>query len=416
MGLVARRIAPHDDHVIRNRDLETHVKQLSRSMLAVRPLDHDTEARDPRLEARETLAPLADVGFEGRAWLHIAKRDVDGKGHTRQGCTAHAMNTRHRGTDVARFMRMPPTSSPRVLVAYGTERRGTAEIAEAIAKVLRERGAVVDCLSADRVRDVSAYDAFVIGGALYMARWHRHARRFVARFAPALRERPTWLFSSGPLDDSAANTTIPPVRGVARWMRRIGARGHMTFGGRLASDARGFIAAAMAKKNSGDWRDHHQIQTWAEQLATAIETAPRARPAAVTPTRWILATLCLVVGVSAVLGGLALAIRPDGSLLQMPTSVLDHTMFASFLAPGLLLAGVIGAWQLVTAALVIRQSEHADLAGLLAGGSLTLWIVAQMFLLRSMNALQLATLAVASWEIAESLRRLSMYRPTTATT
>jgi menaquinone-dependent protoporphyrinogen oxidase len=45
-------------------------------------------------------------------------------------------------------------------------------------------------------------------------------------------------------------------------MASIGARGHVTVGGRLEPDAKGFPASAMAKKNAGDWRDREQVHAW----------------------------------------------------------------------------------------------------------------------------------------------------------
>jgi hypothetical protein len=62
-------------------------------------------------------------------------------------------------------------------------------------------------------------------------------------------------------------------------MERVGALGHATFGGRLAADAKGFPASAMAKKRSGDWRDPAQIRAWGADIARAL---PFARPG--TPT------------------------------------------------------------------------------------------------------------------------------------
>ena len=44
---------------------------------------------------------------------------------------------------------------------------------------------------------------------------------------------PVWLFSSGPLDDSAAEGDIPAVPQVQQVAKEIRARGHRTFGGRL---------------------------------------------------------------------------------------------------------------------------------------------------------------------------------------
>jgi len=53
-------------------------------------------------------------------------------------------------------------------------------------------------------------------------------------------------------------------------MGRVSARDHMTFGGRLARDVAGFAASAMAKKNSGDWRDAAQVQAWAKSIAAQL--------------------------------------------------------------------------------------------------------------------------------------------------
>jgi menaquinone-dependent protoporphyrinogen oxidase len=112
----------------------------------------------------------------------------------------------------------------RVLVAFGSKRGGTAEIAAAVADTLRSQGLSVDCMRAAEVRDVASYDAFVVGGALYAARWIREARRFVVRNAAALRARPVWMFSSGPLDDSARRQALRPVRGVAGLLGRMDER------------------------------------------------------------------------------------------------------------------------------------------------------------------------------------------------
>jgi len=88
-----------------------------------------------------------------------------------------------------------------------------------------------------------------------------------------------WFFSSGPLDDSAARTPIAPTRQVSVLMGRVGAQGHATFGGRLAPDARGFPASAMARKHSGDWRQPESIRAWASGIARAL---PTARPGVAT--------------------------------------------------------------------------------------------------------------------------------------
>src|SRR6266536_3613757 len=107
-------------------------------------------------------------------------------------------------------------TASRVLVAYGSKGGGTAGIAETLGAALREDGLSVDVRPAAEVRDVSGYDAVVLGGAVYAARWHPEARKFARRHGRALRGRPVWLFSSGPLDRSAEAGEIAPVRSAAQ--------------------------------------------------------------------------------------------------------------------------------------------------------------------------------------------------------
>lgn len=161
-----------------------------------------------------------------------------------------------------------------VLVAFGSKRGGTEGLAQMVAEGLREEGFAVDVVPARQVKTVDPYEAVVVGGALYAFRWHRDARRFVKRHAAELRRCPTYLFSSGPLDDSARQRDIPPVKGVQALIDRVGCRGHATFGGRLSPDATGFPASAMAKKNAGDWRDHGQVRGWAHRVAAELHGEP----------------------------------------------------------------------------------------------------------------------------------------------
>lgn len=160
-----------------------------------------------------------------------------------------------------------------ILVTYGSKRGGTEGLARMVADGLRDEGFSVDVVPARRAGDPLGYDAVVVGGALYAFRWHRDARRFVKHWASHLRGRPTFLFSSGPLDDSATKRDIPPVKGVQALMQKAGAREHRTFGGRLEPDAKGFPASAMAKKNSGDWRDPGQVRDWAHHLAGEVRAS-----------------------------------------------------------------------------------------------------------------------------------------------
>lgn len=83
------------------------------------------------------------------------------------------------------------------LVAYASKNGSTAEIAQAIAGELRGHGLETDCREAGEVRDLKAYDAVVLGSAVYMKRWRPSARRFLRRHRASLPGLPWWVFNSG---------------------------------------------------------------------------------------------------------------------------------------------------------------------------------------------------------------------------
>lgn len=158
-----------------------------------------------------------------------------------------------------------------VLVAYGTTHGSTEGIANMIADTLRSEGLRADVRPAAEVRDVAGFDAIVLGGALYANRWHRDVRRFARRYAKAVTGRPVWLFSSGPLDSSADGQDIAPVPQAADAARRLAAREHVTFGGRLSDEGGGFIVRSMVRNGQGgDFRNPSRIAEWSRTIADQL--------------------------------------------------------------------------------------------------------------------------------------------------
>ena len=157
-----------------------------------------------------------------------------------------------------------------VLIAYGSKNGSTAGLARMIGEALELRDIHAEVRAANDAGPVEKFDAVIVAGALYANRWHHHARRFVRRNARALRGRPVWLISSGPLDDSARSGELKPVAQVSKLAASIGASGQVTFGGRLANDADGFIARKMAKTRAGDWRDADQVSEFCAVVAAEL--------------------------------------------------------------------------------------------------------------------------------------------------
>ncbi|MEV0743535.1 flavodoxin domain-containing protein [Streptomyces sp. NPDC050549] len=159
----------------------------------------------------------------------------------------------------------------KVLVAYATKNWSTAQIARTITQVLRNEGLEVEMMLVTEVVDLQPYGAVVLGSPLYEGRWLKAAHRFLKDQGEALRARPVWLFSSGPLDDSAGGGDIPPVPDVQYGFIRINARDHVTFGGCLQEGARGWVAQSLVSSGKGgDFRDFEQISGWAHGIATAL--------------------------------------------------------------------------------------------------------------------------------------------------
>ena len=91
---------------------------------------------------------------------------------------------------------------PRVLVTAASRHGSTHEIAEALARRLRESaGLAAGALHAENRPDPAAYDAVVLGSAVYGGSWLEPARDLAHRQVAVLRTRPLWLFSSGPIGE-----------------------------------------------------------------------------------------------------------------------------------------------------------------------------------------------------------------------
>jgi menaquinone-dependent protoporphyrinogen oxidase len=176
-----------------------------------------------------------------------------------------------------------------VLIAVASKHGSTTSIGEAIAAQLRSVDIDVDVIEPTASIEFGAYDAAVVGSAVYMERWLPEAIAFVRNHEVALQSIPVWLFSSGPLGDDQPQPPGDP-RYLDELMVTAGARGHRIFSGRLDKDQLGLgerLIARAVHAPMGDFRDWDAIREWAREIGEALlkvrddpgdETA--ARPAA----------------------------------------------------------------------------------------------------------------------------------------
>lgn len=159
----------------------------------------------------------------------------------------------------------------RVLVSAASKHGGTAGIAEAIARRLRESGHEVVVVEPNDVDHVERFDAFVLGSGVYAGHWLAQGKDLVHAVGRRAEGRPVWLFSSGPLGVPA----MPDhdAVDVRHLVDSVSARDHRLFSGRLDMSVLGFAERAIVKAvraPEGDFRDWTTIEAWADEIAAQL--------------------------------------------------------------------------------------------------------------------------------------------------
>lgn len=159
-----------------------------------------------------------------------------------------------------------------VLVVVGSKHGATCEIGAAIAEQLNTAGHHSTAADAENPPgDLSAYDAYVIGSAIYMGHWTKDIRRFVDDHTTALASKPVWLFSSGPLGDTSGPKPDQQMEEFTAVLKPVG---HTIFGGALdKSDLNIVERATMRAVHApyGDYRPWHEISAWTDEIIEALK-------------------------------------------------------------------------------------------------------------------------------------------------
>lgn len=159
----------------------------------------------------------------------------------------------------------------KVLVTAASKHGSTGEMARAIGDELAERGIEAAVLLPEEVGTVEAYEAVVLGSAVYAGRWMKEAKELVDRFEDSLAGKDVWLFSSGPIGDPPKPEEDPVD--VAEIAERTGARDHRVFAGKLVKAQLNFGEKAIVlalRAPEGDFRDWGEIKAWAAEIADAL--------------------------------------------------------------------------------------------------------------------------------------------------
>lgn len=160
----------------------------------------------------------------------------------------------------------------RIAVAVASKHGATREIGHAVVEQLRERGHDVSehDMASTSAEDLDQAEALVLGGAVYFGRWTNEANSLVDELVDRVDGRPVWLFSSGPVADEGAPTSVEESTiAIDGTITALGARGHTMFGGRLDKSVLSFVERAVARAlraPDADTRDWDAIRAWADQV------------------------------------------------------------------------------------------------------------------------------------------------------
>ena len=165
----------------------------------------------------------------------------------------------------------------RVAVIYGSRLGATRGVAERIATRLGSSGLDVQLEPAERVGDLPAADAYVIGSGVYGQHWMKQASALMKRSKTVLSARPVWLFSVGPVGQWATSSSPIEPKEIAGFRRAIRPVHHRVFAGALdrgtldgsdLSAVERFVSRRFMPE--GDWRDWAAIDAWADGIASRL--------------------------------------------------------------------------------------------------------------------------------------------------
>jgi len=156
-----------------------------------------------------------------------------------------------------------------VLVAYATKAGSTREVAEVVARTLREHGLEADVRPAGEVGTLAPYAGVVLGAAIYMGRVHKDARRFLRSHRAELADRPLAVFGMGPqsLDDDDVAASRAQLDHALASFPELRLATVAIFGGVVDPGKLRFPFNRMPATDARDWT---AIRSWADAVANAV--------------------------------------------------------------------------------------------------------------------------------------------------
>jgi menaquinone-dependent protoporphyrinogen oxidase len=168
-----------------------------------------------------------------------------------------------------------------ILVTYASRYGSTQEVAEVIAKTLREHGLAVDVAPVRDVRSLEGYRVVVFGAPLYIGHWPKDAQRFLSEQQEALMLRQVAIFTLGPImpdekEWEGVRDQLEQQMASYPWLKPVASE---LFGGRYDPERLRFPDSVLArlpvsplsKLPARDARDWTAIRAWAAKVIAVIQ-------------------------------------------------------------------------------------------------------------------------------------------------
>jgi len=171
----------------------------------------------------------------------------------------------------------------KVLVAYASACGATGEVAESIGQVFCNNGTAVDVRLVENVKDLSPYQAAVVGSAIHSSKWLPEAMKFVETNQKILSQLHVayfltclTLYKSNDVTRRTARSYLNPVLDAAPQVKPvdIGLFAGVLDYSKLSFVVRMGMKSKMKKKGvpEGDHRNWDDIRAWAEGLSPKLVT------------------------------------------------------------------------------------------------------------------------------------------------
>lgn len=163
----------------------------------------------------------------------------------------------------------------KVLVVYDSKAGSTAEVADFIAKTLKEEKLTVDLVHVNNTNSISGYNAVIVGSGVRAGRWFSGASGFIKKNKEDLSKLPVFYFQvCMTLKDDNEKTRkevdkyMDPLRSIVKPVDTASFAGKMDYS-KLGFIYR-FVVKKMVKVPEGDFRNWEEIKNWTKTIPNKL--------------------------------------------------------------------------------------------------------------------------------------------------